>query len=990
MATSTLTATNHYTTFLNTEMSPTSAYAWKRTDLARQGAYHDSSISTDEGESQLGIIQFSHGLAIHPSQITAIKIKATYSGGSGAARKIKFYQSLKSLDTSDNNGSHYLGSELGTYSIGSGNNQKTISLTSGTLFNNLKKYLCRGTNSFAICTYNEETCGTSGTTHSTNYVGLKAVSIEVTYTNTSYTITVNPAGGTMTYLANGSTTTTSTSRTLQSTVPYFPISTDGVTWGISVDEYDHKYYQGGQFICGEPTRSGYTFKGWSSSYGTVTQLTNVTIGGITYGAINSLANPKRNVTITAVWESNTVYYTVTYNANGGSRAPSSQEAAANTNITLSTTSPTRSGYTFLGWSTSSKAQKDEYHSGDSYKVTANCTLYAVWAKNISLNSSTTVTVGYGDDLQRYIYTPSSNVTAVIRSNYSGSNNPWLFLYTKKGVNGGGTWIDGGGTGNNFRHSQTFSAGQPYVFETCFHNPQTGSFTFYFGSIYTITFEKNTTDTVSNMPGTYNSSTGKYTGKKDYGFSYTIPNVTPTRSGYMFLGWSTNSGATSGTYAPGGSYSSNSNTTLYAIWQSSSRSIDYVSSISNTQNMPDDTTTTSTSYTLSTQVPWVYNKAMFGYGINSTALSTYPGRNITVSGNTTVNCLWESPTTITTNSVINNRDFYFPQQRRVYSFTPTETRKYRIFAPPKDYVVNSDTPNDPDLYVYTSSYTTSPWAQSSQSSGSEDSIIATFTQGTTYYIHFVLYDAKLREAGITTTSYSDLHLHSIYNISYDANGGSGAPDAQEKIHGTNLTLSSTVPTRTGYVFLGWATSNTATSATYSAGGTYSSEGDEVLYAVWQAKKLTVIYHKNNPDGTTESTATQVFTYDSVGTRRFGYIDNSNNKKWTAPNDYAAAYGFGEWYFPGYKIIGWGDSRTAVAYTENAPYNNVSNDWINKNVGDAATGTKDIYAIWDYNGVVRIYYDGEWKYAIPYIYNGSSWQYGVPYIYKNSTDGWKMST
>ena len=40
------------------------------------------------------------------------------------------------------------------------------------------------------------------------------------------------------------------------------------------------------------------------------------------------------------------------------------------------------------------------------------------------------------------------------------------------------------------------------------------------------------------------------------------------------------------------------------------------------------------------------------------------------------------------------------------------------------------------------------------------------------------------------------------MSYDANGGTGAPAAQTKTHGTALTLSSTKPTRTGYTFLGW--------------------------------------------------------------------------------------------------------------------------------------------------------------------------------------------
>lgn len=59
--------------------------------------------------------------------------------------------------------------------------------------------------------------------------------------------------------------------------------------------------------------------------------------------------------------------------------------------------------------------------------------------------------------------------------------------------------------------------------------------------------------------------------------------------------------------------------------------------------------------------------------------------------------------------------------------------------------------------------------------------------------------------------------SAYTISYNANGGSGAPDDQTKYHGTILTLSSTTPTRSGYTFMGWSTSSTATSASYQAGG-----------------------------------------------------------------------------------------------------------------------------------------------------------------------------
>ena len=77
----------------------------------------------------------------------------------------------------------------------------------------------------------------------------------------------------------------------------------------------------------------------------------------------------------------------------------------------------------------------------------------------------------------------------------------------------------------------------------------------------------------------------------------------------------------------------------------------------------------------------------------------------------------------------------------------------------------------------------------------------------------------------------------YTVSYDANGGTGAPAAQSKMHGTALTLSSTKPTRTGYMFLGWAASKTATSAQYQPGGSYTANAAVTLYAVWKENAPT---------------------------------------------------------------------------------------------------------------------------------------------------------
>lgn len=76
------------------------------------------------------------------------------------------------------------------------------------------------------------------------------------------------------------------------------------------------------------------------------------------------------------------------------------------------------------------------------------------------------------------------------------------------------------------------------------------------------------------------------------------------------------------------------------------------------------------------------------------------------------------------------------------------------------------------------------------------------------------------------------LPMTYTVSYDANGGSGAPAAQTKTQDVALTLSGTRPTRDGYTFLGWATSKTASSAQYQPGGTYTANAAATLYAVWE--------------------------------------------------------------------------------------------------------------------------------------------------------------
>ena len=121
-----------------------------------------------------------------------------------------------------------------------------------------------------------------------------------------------------------------------------------------------------------PTRTNYIFKGWATSSSATTP---------TYTSGQTASLSAANITLYAVWEQALSTYTITYNANGGSGAPSALNALQNTNVTIDTaTTPTRTNYIFKGWATSSSATAPLYKKGEVgvINVTSNITLYAVW------------------------------------------------------------------------------------------------------------------------------------------------------------------------------------------------------------------------------------------------------------------------------------------------------------------------------------------------------------------------------------------------------------------------------------------------------------------------------------------------------------------------------------------------------------------------------------------------------------------------------------
>ena len=155
----------------------------------------------------------------------------------------------------------------------------------------------------------------------------------------------------------------------------------------------------------------------------------------------------------------------------------------------------------------------------------------------------------------------------------------------------------------------------------------------------------------------------------------------------------------------------------------------------------------------------------------------------------------------------------------------------------------------------------------------------------------------------------------YTVSYNANGGSGAPSSQTKWYGETLTLSSTKPTRTGYTFQGWGTSASDTSVNYAAGASYTSNAAITLYAIWKAKTYTVSYNAN---GGTDAPASQTKTHGVAMT-----ITTSEPVR------------------EGYSFLGWSTSSTATTATWSAG-------------GSYTTNASDtLYAVWVQNTFIVSY-------------------------------------
>ena len=150
-------------------------------------------------------------------------------------------------------------------------------------------------------------------------------------------------------------------------------------------------------------KAGYNVVGWNTDSNAMTSTWSQ----------NTSKNINKSETYFPIVKLKT--YTIKYNANGGSGAPSNQVKEHNKNITLSTSKPTRTGYTFVNWNTSSAGNGTSYSTGATYSGNSDITMYAQWRRNrviinFSVNGGTLIsTAAYSVDANGIVTQNGSNL-----------------------------------------------------------------------------------------------------------------------------------------------------------------------------------------------------------------------------------------------------------------------------------------------------------------------------------------------------------------------------------------------------------------------------------------------------------------------------------------------------------------------------------------------------------------------------------------------------
>ena len=299
------------------------------------------------------------------------------------------------------------------------------------------------------------------------------------------------------------------------------------------------------------------------------------------------------------------------------------------------------------------------------------------------------------------------------------------------------------------------------------------------------------------------------------------------SDYKFVGWATSSNSGTVAYENYGKYSENRSRTLYAVWDYTIR---FNGNGATSGSMSNQTKRHAVSLKLNTNKYYRTDYTFQGWSLTSTGSVQYSnGAYYTRNNIATLYAVWKANVELKIHYGYMSADIKVTNSTNIKISTSRGILSSTSISSGQTVYLEAD-----DLTTHT----------------------LTFSRANTSYSYYIDTDSTATTSSdLNSTTYSwdsgglvrhvYIYVSQRYTITYNANGGSGAPSSRYKAHGTNATLSSTKPTRSGYKFLGWSTSSSATSASYDPGDTFSNEGNTTLYAVWerQSYSLTINFEYN---------------------------------------------------------------------------------------------------------------------------------------------------
>jgi len=531
-------------------------------------------------------------------------------------------------------------------------------------------------------------------------------------------------------------------------------------------------------------------------------------------------------------------YAVSFNANGGSGAPSGQTKWYGEALTLSSTKPTRTGYTFKNWNTKSDGSGTSYSAGGTVAAATNqaLTLYAQWtavtysvayAANGGSSTPDSQTKTYGVALTLHGAISHANATATYtvsyRANYTGGTNPSSGTATKttkyefngwKATNGtvyaasgsytkdAATTMTAQWTSDATTTSVTlpkptrtgYTFGGWYKEAACTNKVGNG------GASYTptadaILYAKWTANTYTVAFKANGGSGAPSSQTKTHGVDLTLSSAKPTRTNYTFKSWNTKSDGSGTSYASGGKYKANAAATLYAQWAQNTWTVTYAAN-GGSSTPKSQTKVAGTALTL---------RAAITHASSSSTITT----TLNANGGSATGASGNKLTSTKTTS---------------YAFTKWKATNGTLYDAGGSYTTDAATTM------------TAQW-----SSSNSYTAITLPTPTRTGYTFNGWYTAasggsKAGNAGASHKPTADATLYAhwtiiTHTVTLDPQGGSVSPASLTKTYGTALTLPT--PTRTGCTFLGWNTAAAGTGTHYgtgSGGYTYDA-GDRKLYAQW---------------------------------------------------------------------------------------------------------------------------------------------------------------